>query len=61
LKKKYHILTSIDGLLENVLIVKPPMVFSKADADYFVECFEKVVLEDLAKIGDLSFLGRTPT
>ncbi|KAG7359360.1 aminotransferase class-III [Nitzschia inconspicua] len=34
LKQQYNILTSIDGLYDNVLVIKPPMVFSKEDADF---------------------------
>lgn len=41
LKRDYDILTSVDGLHENVLVVKPPLVFSNQDADYFVESFAK--------------------
>ena len=44
LKEKYHILTSIDGPHENVLVIKPPMMFSKKDVDRFVYCFEKALL-----------------
>ncbi|KAL7550895.1 hypothetical protein ACHAWF_014093 [Thalassiosira exigua] len=60
LKNKYHVLTSIDGPHENVIVVKPPMVFSKEDAILFASCFEKALSEDLplANMGDL---GRTPT
>jgi len=47
LRTKYHILTSIDGIHDNVFVIKPPMVFSKADADYFVESFRQAALEDL--------------
>ena len=61
LKTKYKILTSIDGLFENVLVVKPPMAFSIADADYFLECFERAVCEDLKDIGDVRSMGKTPT
>ena len=61
LKERYKILTSIDGLHENVLIIKPPMCFSKADSDYFVESFQKAVLEDLVAAGDVRSLEKTPT
>jgi ethanolamine-phosphate phospho-lyase len=61
LKEKYSILTSIDGPHDNVLVVKPPMVFSKADADEFVGCFEKVVLVDLAMEDDIMDAEKTPT
>jgi ethanolamine-phosphate phospho-lyase len=61
LKEKHSILTSIDGPHDNVLVIKPPMVFSKADVDEFVGCFEKVVLEDLAQVEDIMSMAKTPT
>ena len=61
LKEKYHVLSSIDGLHDNVLVVKPPMVFSKEDADYFVQSFEQAV-GDLRKLGDgIEKISKTPT
>ena len=60
LKSKYHILTSIDGPGDNVLVIKPPMVFTKDDADYFIECFTRAATVDLPAV-DLSQWGRTPT
>ena len=63
LKEKYSILTSIDGPHDNVLVVKPPLVFGKAEADEFLGCFEKAVTEDLAVTAadDLMGRGKTPT
>ena len=61
LKENYSILTSIDGTHDNVLVVKPPMVFSKADADEFLQCFERVVLEDLETLDDIMTTAKTPT
>ena len=60
LKEKYKILTSIDGLFENVLIIKPPMVFSKEDCDYFVDSFQGAV-SNLRDAGDIRKLEKTPT
>mmetsp|Transcript_6347 Transcript_6347/g.9219 ORF Transcript_6347/g.9219 Transcript_6347/m.9219 type:complete len:244 (+) Transcript_6347:606-1337(+) len=60
LKEKYSILTSIDGPHNNVLVIKPPMVFNKQDADEFVAGFKAVVLEDLAN-ADLTEISITPT
>lgn len=61
LKQKHSILTSIDGLHDNVLVVKPPMVFSKADADFFVACFEDAAKE-LERMGDtVQSIAKTPT
>lgn len=61
LKSKYHILTSIDGVHDNVIVVKPPMVFSKKDVDMFAEAFERAVLVDLPMAGEISSLAKTPT
>lgn len=60
LKEKYHILTSIDGPHENVLVIKPPMMFSKKDVDRFVYCFEKAT-EGLADLSGLGEITKTPT
>jgi ethanolamine-phosphate phospho-lyase len=62
LKQKYSILTSIDGPHENVLVIKPPLVFSKADADYFVESFAGAVEELVSLGGDgIKGMSKTPT
>lgn len=62
LKEKYKILTSIDGPYDNVIVIKPPMVFSKEDALLFVSCLEKALMEDLLSSKDcLEELGKTPT
>jgi ethanolamine-phosphate phospho-lyase len=60
LKSKYRILTSIDGPHDNVLVIKPPLVFGTADADYFVDCFEHAATVDMIK-EDLSTFHKTPT
>ena len=62
LKQHYDILTSVDGLHENVLVVKPPMVFSRADADYFLESFAKASnrVNQLTK-EELAAITKTPT
>ena len=61
LKDKYQILTSIDGTHDNVLVVKPPMTFSKEDVDRFVGCFELAVSKDLANFPQISDITKTPT
>ena len=33
---KHRILTSLDGPHDNVLVLKPPLCFSEADADVFL-------------------------
>jgi ethanolamine-phosphate phospho-lyase len=61
LKSKYHILTSIDGSNMNVLVVKPPLVFSKSDADYFCQCLDDALSIDLPAAGDMTNISKTPT
>jgi ethanolamine-phosphate phospho-lyase len=47
LKEKYRILTSIDGPGNNVMVVKPPMVFSMDDARNFLHSVEQALVQDL--------------
>ena len=61
MKEKYSVLTSIDGPNENVLVIKPPMPFSKEDVDQLIKAFELAVTVDLADISDVSSLSKTPT
>ena len=43
---KYHqILTSLDGPNDNVMVIKPPMVFSKTEADILLDAFKNVLRE----------------
>ena len=62
LKEEYRVLTSIDGFDDNVLVVKPPLVFSEEDAEHFIECF-KHAFSDLVSIGEegLRSISKTPT
>ena len=48
LKDTYRILTSIDGPDNNVLVLKPPMVFSVQDANDFLSCLQNTLLVDLS-------------
>jgi 4-aminobutyrate aminotransferase-like enzyme len=61
MKEKYSVLTSIDGPNENVLVIKPPLSFSKGDVDQLIKAFELAVTVDLADISDVSSLTKTPT
>jgi ethanolamine-phosphate phospho-lyase len=61
LKEKYFILSSIDGLHDNVIVVKPPLVFSKEDADRFVNCFERAAQDLRAIVDDIKTMPKTPT
>ena len=40
------VLVSTDGPYRNVLKIKPPLVFSKADADRLIDVLNQVLLED---------------
>ena len=44
--KDLGVLISLDGPLNNVLKIKPPLVFTKEDADRLVDTLEKVLHED---------------
>ena len=48
--KDYGILISIDGPLNNVLKLKPPMVFSEGNADEVVRVLDKVLEEDCLQV-----------
>jgi 4-aminobutyrate aminotransferase-like enzyme len=43
--KDFKILMSVDGPQHNVLKIKPPMCFSKVNADYMLEVLTKVLNE----------------
>jgi 4-aminobutyrate aminotransferase-like enzyme len=43
--KENAILMSTDGVFHNVLKIKPPMCFSREDADFLVETLEEVLRE----------------
>lgn len=59
LKDEHFILSSIDGPHDNVLVLKPPMCFSRADADAFVTALDEVLDSLRWRPGDVS--SRTPT
>ena len=46
--KDMGILVSLDGPLNNVLRIKPPLVFTKENADTLVEALDQVLIEDPA-------------
>ena len=48
--KDMGILVSVDGPLNNVLKIKPPLVFTKENADSFVTALEKVLGEDFIQM-----------
>eukprot|EP00035_Acanthoeca_spectabilis_P008655 m.156882 g.156882 ORF g.156882 m.156882 type:complete len:239 (+) comp14446_c0_seq3:1068-1784(+) len=53
------ILTSLDGAYDNVMVLKPPMVFSVDDADIFVTALT-AALKCVVEV-DLTSVERTPT
>jgi 4-aminobutyrate aminotransferase-like enzyme/Ser/Thr protein kinase RdoA (MazF antagonist) len=44
--REYGVLAGTDGPLHNVLKLRPPMVFSGADADFFLRTMEEILSED---------------
>ena len=47
--KAHGILLSTDGPLDNVLKIKPPLVFDREDADYLLRCLNTILREDALK------------
>ncbi|HLX46290.1 MAG TPA: aminotransferase class III-fold pyridoxal phosphate-dependent enzyme, partial [Bryobacteraceae bacterium] len=41
------ILTGVDGPHHNVIKIRPPLIFTKEDADFFVRVLGEVLQEDL--------------
>eukprot|EP00927_Polykrikos_kofoidii_P050426 TRINITY_DN44343_c0_g1_i1.p1 TRINITY_DN44343_c0_g1~~TRINITY_DN44343_c0_g1_i1.p1 ORF type:complete len:495 (-),score=71.38 TRINITY_DN44343_c0_g1_i1:277-1761(-) len=61
MKDEHRILTSVDGPSDNVLVVKPPMCFSRADVDITVQALD-TILGSLRTPSDGSIVvGHTPT
>ncbi|HJS75136.1 MAG TPA: aminotransferase class III-fold pyridoxal phosphate-dependent enzyme, partial [Vicinamibacteria bacterium] len=48
--KEEGVLLSTDGPLHNVIKIKPPLVFSAADADFFMTRLSRVLSEDAFRI-----------
>ena len=48
--KDMGLLVSLDGPLNNVLKIKPPLVFTKENADFFVDSLERILSEDIIKL-----------
>jgi 4-aminobutyrate aminotransferase-like enzyme len=43
--KDYGILTAYNGAHENVIRIKPPLCFSKANAEFFVSTLDRILTE----------------
>lgn len=50
LMKEHGILLSTDGPFHNVIKIKPPLVFTKENADFLVSTFDKVLRDDFLKV-----------
>ncbi len=48
--RDHGVLISTDGPLHNVLKIKPPLVFTRENADYLLRCLGKVLEEDYLRI-----------
>ena len=48
--KDLGVLVSTDGPFHNVLKMKPPMVFTQADADRFIAALDRVLAEPRLKL-----------
>ena len=44
--KDFGILSSVDGPFNNVIKIKPPLIFSKSNCDLFLKYFKKILRED---------------
>jgi 4-aminobutyrate aminotransferase-like enzyme len=48
--KDYGILISTDGKDDNVLTIKPPLVFTKENADFLVDTLDAILTEDPVRL-----------
>ncbi|MCB0492342.1 MAG: aminotransferase class III-fold pyridoxal phosphate-dependent enzyme [Cyclobacteriaceae bacterium] len=48
--RELGILMSTDGPYENVLKIKPPIIFNKADADFLISTLDRVLKEDFMQL-----------
>jgi 4-aminobutyrate aminotransferase-like enzyme len=48
--RELGVLMSTDGPFENVIKIKPPIVFSKADCDFLLSTLARVLKEDFMKV-----------
>jgi 4-aminobutyrate aminotransferase-like enzyme len=55
------ILAGTDGPGHNVIKLRPPLTFSEADADLFVETLDSILREDAARPRAQSLLAPTAT
>jgi 4-aminobutyrate aminotransferase-like enzyme len=48
--RDHGILISTDGPYHNVLKIKPPLVFTTDNADFFVATLDKILAEDFVRV-----------
>jgi 4-aminobutyrate aminotransferase-like enzyme len=48
--REHGILLSTDGPSHNVLKIKPPLVFTEADADFLAATLDKILSEDFVRV-----------
>jgi len=58
---QHQILTSLDGPHDNVMVIKPPMCFSRASVDYFVSSLNTELSRLTANPIVACSVGHTPT
>jgi len=47
--REYGVLLGTDGPYHNVIKIRPPMPFSKGDADVLIDTMEKILEEDFSR------------
>ncbi|GMI33524.1 hypothetical protein TeGR_g3271 [Tetraparma gracilis] len=57
LKDFHHVLTTIDGAKDSVMVIKPPLCFSPQDAAYFADCLDKAITECLRDVDENGAMG----
>jgi 4-aminobutyrate aminotransferase-like enzyme len=48
--RDFRVLLSTDGPDDNVLKIKPPMVFTLEDADRVITCLDRILREDWVRM-----------
>ncbi|UCH04744.1 MAG: hypothetical protein JSW05_00875, partial [Candidatus Thorarchaeota archaeon] len=51
--KDYGILITTDGKDDNVLTIKPPLVFTKENADFLANTLDAILREDQVRLSNL--------
>jgi len=48
--RDFRVLLSTDGPHDNVLKIKPPMVFTLQDSDRVISCLDRILREDWVRV-----------